>query len=72
MHQTGMEGRVQSMARHQNKNGTSSNSNVRQSFFADVSCDLLEQLHQLYRPDFDLFEYEMGPFQEICSNENLS
>lgn len=36
------------------------------TYFKDINCSLIEKLYHLYELDFELFEYELHPFDEIC------
>lgn len=50
--------------KHPTKGGKSQD--FRKEFYSQVSCDLLQQILNLYRADFDLFGYESALFNQYC------
>ncbi len=56
--------------RHPTAGGPSGRDDVRRHFFSPVPCaDLLRLRRGIYRMDFDLFEYGVEEFMEMCVKE---
>ena len=37
-----------------------------QTFYAQISCDLLSRVSSVYEMDFKLFEYDLDPYNKYC------
>ncbi len=57
--------------RHETKGGSSSNDQIRQKYFSQVSCQLLENVYEFYYMDFILFNYTTDGFYDLCSKSKV-
>ena len=70
MHRSGMSNHAYVEHNHRTRGGASDREEIRREFFSAVPCQVLKDLHDnVYRMDFELFEYTTDPFMQLCDSK---
>ncbi len=66
MQKSGLSNLTSYEKQHETKGGQSSKNDIRDKYFSQVKCSLLEKVYDYYALDFELFDYKPDEFYKIC------